>query len=113
MSNLFTYASAKAERDTGMGQVAEHADETCHTWTVLAYQWIITYALAHREFISEDCTSAALAAGIPAPHDDRAWGAPFARAARQKIIIRIGYGVSKRRHLSPTPLWRSQTWKGA
>lgn len=112
MSDLFTLANAKSERDAAMASVAKHADDACHRWTVLAFQWITTYAIAHREFVSEDCTAAALAAGIPAPPDDRAWGAPFARAAKQRIIVRIGYGVSKRRHLSPTPLWQSQTYRG-
>ncbi len=112
MNDLFTYARAKTERDTGMAQVAEHADEACPRWCDIAFDWITTYALAHRQFISEDCTAAAEAAGIPKPHDTKAWGPPFARAAKQKIIIRIGYGVSKRRHLSPCPLWGSQTWKG-
>lgn len=112
MSGLIAWAEAEAERDAAMASVAKHADEACHRWQVLAFQWIITYALAHREFVSEDCTAAAEAAGIPKPPDTRAWGAPFARAARQKIIVRIGYGVSKRRHLSPTPLWKSQTYRG-
>ena len=112
MRTLFEYAAAKAERDTAMASVAAHADEACHRWSVLAYQWILTYALAHREFISEDCTAAADAAGIPKPPNTKAWGGPFMRAARQGIIVRIGYGVSKRRHLSPTPLWASQTYRG-
>lgn len=110
--DLFTHADAKAERDTAMASVAKHADEACPHWGSLAFDWIKTYALAHREFISEDCSAAAVAAGIPAPHDTKAWGPAFARASRQRIIVRIGYGVSKRRHLSPTPLWQSQTFKG-
>lgn len=110
--DLFTHAEAKVARDEAMSRVAKHADESCHRWSVLAFQWVLTYALAHREFVSEDCTAAAMEVGIPKPPDDRAWGAPFARAARQNIIKRIGYGVSKRRHLSPTPLWQSQTYRG-
>jgi hypothetical protein len=112
VSDLFTYANAKAERDAAMASVAKNADEACHRWSVLAFQWIQTYALAHREFISEECTEAAEKAGIPKPHDLKAWGPAFQRASKQKIIVRIGYGVSKRRHLSPTPLWQSQTYRG-
>lgn len=110
--DLFSHAQAKAERDAAMASVAKHADEACPRWCDLAFDWVKTYALAHREFISEDCTAAADAAGIPKPHDTKAWGVPFKRAAKQKIIVRIGYGVSKRRHLSPTPLWQSQTFRG-
>ncbi len=113
MNDLFTALRAKSERDIGIAQAAKNADEVTPGWSQLAYDWVKSYALVHREFISEDCTAAATVAGIPVPHDPRAWGHPFARAARQRIIVRIGYGISKRRHLSPTPLWRSQTWKGA
>lgn len=112
VNDLFSYATAKAERDTAMASVAKHADVIVFRWCDLAFGWVKTYALAHREFISEDCTAAAEAAGIPVPPDTRAWGVPFARAARQNIIRRIGYGVSRRRHLSPTPLWQSQTYRG-
>lgn len=112
MNTLFTYAEAKAERDTAMASVAKHADEACPHWGAMAFDWIKTYALAHREFISEDCTAAAEAAGIPKPRNTKSWGGPFMRAAHQKIIVRVGYGVSKRRHLSPCPLWASQTYRG-
>lgn len=112
--DLFTHAEAiaKADRDDAMARAADHADDAWPHWCELAFSWIKTYALAHREFISEECTAAAQSAGIPAPPDDRAWGIPFKRASKQKIIVRIGYGVSKRRHLSPTPLWQSQTYRG-
>ena len=50
--------------------------------------------------------------GYGSPADDRAWGPIFQRAARNKVIQRIGYGISKRRHLSPTPLWRSLVFGG-
>ncbi len=109
-SYLFSHAESREQRDAAMESVARNADETVPHWGDMAFDWIKVYAKAHREFISESCTAAALAAGIPAPHDDRAWGPIFARASRQKIIARIGYGTSTRRHLSPTPLWESQTF---
>lgn len=112
MTQLDLLEYAKQQRDAAMASVARHADEAVHGWSDIAFQWVKTYALAHREFVSEDCTAAAEAAGIPKPHNTKSWGGPFMRAARQKIIKRIGYGVSKRRHLSPCPLWASQTFRG-
>jgi hypothetical protein len=35
----------------------------------------------------------------------------FRRAAKDGIIVRIGYGTSLRRHLSATPLWSSAIYK--
>jgi hypothetical protein len=98
---------AQAARDRGMTQAIEHAERIDDTFGERAYAWIVSYAQTHRQFISEQCTAAAAAAGIVSPADDRAWGAPFHRAARAGVIRKIGFGVSQRRHLSPTPLWAS------
>lgn len=97
----------KSARNAGITRVAEHADEIEPRWTDRAYDWICRYAAEHSTFISEECTAAAIEAGIPAPHDDRAWGHPFRRASYDLIIKRIGYGISNRRHQSPTPRWQS------
>lgn len=109
--SILDYIEAKSARDLGITSAADHADDVTPGWTDIAFQWIKTYALAHAEFISEECTESAKSAGIPNPPDARAWGKPFSRAAQQKIIVRNGYGVSKRRHLSPTPRWASQTYR--
>lgn len=99
--------SDRAARDAGIASVAAHADENEPRWTDTAYDWICKYAAEHSTFISEECTAAAIAAGIPAPHDDRAWGHPFRRASQELVIKRIGFGISNRRHQSPTPRWQS------
>lgn len=99
--------SDKAARDAGMRSVAQHADESRARWTDIAFDWICKYAEQNSVFISEECTSAAMAAGIPSPPDDRAWGHPFQRASRELIIKKIGYGISNRRHQSPTIKWNS------
>jgi len=105
--DLFDLAEAVAARDAAIASVAQHANEAVPDWTEQAYRWICLYAEAHPEFISEHCTAAAHAAGIPVPHDSRAWGQPFKRAAHDLIIVKAGYGISNRRHRSPTPLWKS------
>lgn len=96
-----------AARDISIADVAKHADENRPRWTDRAYDWICKYAEQHSTFISEECTADAMASGLPAPHDDRAWGHPFQRASRDLIIKKIGYGTSNRRHQSPTIKWQS------
>jgi hypothetical protein len=101
-----TYA-ATAQRDAAIASVTVHADENIRGWGKQARDWIVTYSATHREFISEECVAAAYVAGIPKPHDARAWGGAFMSCSRDKFIHRNGYGISNNRHRSPTPLWRS------
>lgn len=98
---------AEKQRDEGMKRALDHAEENRPGWADEAYRWIGDYAKTHRRFISEECTDAAAVAGLTSPADPRAWGGVFQKAARDCVIRKIGFGVSKRRHLSPTPLWES------
>lgn len=106
MTDLFTYA--RSERDIGITRAGDAAERNEQGWSDRAYQWICRYARENQKFISEDCTDAAAAVGLISPADPRAWGGPFKKASRNRIIVRAGFGVSKRRHLSPTILWASQ-----
>lgn len=109
-------AEDRIARDAGMASAAEHANESTSRWTDLAFNWICKYAEENSTFISEECTAAAIAAGIPRPTDDRAWGQPFRKASYELIIKKIGYGISNRRHQSPTPRWQSMHrnfWRAA
>lgn len=98
---------ARAQRDAGMQQALEHAQRVDESWPEQAFRHLIDYAETHETFISHNVTE-----GLPAPTDDRAWGNIFVRAAKVGIIKRIGYGVSHRRHASPTPLWQSCVFRG-
>jgi hypothetical protein len=103
--DLFTFA--ELERDRGMVTAALHAEDDRPHWNDEAYAWIRKYAKLNKRFISEQCTAWAAEQGFTSPADARAWGHSFKRAARDGIIVRVGYGISLRRHLSPTPLWES------
>jgi hypothetical protein len=107
-----TVEQARAKAASGMRQALEHAQAIEPTWGDRAYLWIIEYAKKHRRFISEECTQMAEASGFASPADPRAWGIPFRRASRKGIIRKIGFGISQRRHLSPTPLWESLVYGG-
>ncbi len=43
---------------------------------------------------------------IGVPHDSRAWGAVMRRAARARLIEKIGYAPAASSHGSPKPLWK-------
>jgi hypothetical protein len=104
---------ARAARDEGMGRAADHAERVQGGWKDAAFAFLVRYAGQHARFISEEATQAAEALGYGAPTDSRAWGAIFQRAAREGVIRRDGFGISKRRHLSPTPMWVSCVAAGA
>ncbi len=102
---------ARLVRDEGMAQALAHAQEVDESWPERAFRHLIDYAEVNACFISHDVTE-----GLPSPTDDRSWGPIFVRAARTGIIKRVGFGVSHRRHASPTPLWESciyRTQEGA
>lgn len=109
-AQLDLLAYAIRQRDAGMTRAADHADAIEEKWTDRAYRWICSYAETHKQFISEDCTGAAEAAGLKSPTDDRAWGWPFRRAAKAGVIVQDGTGRSTRRHASICPRWRSQVY---
>jgi hypothetical protein len=101
------FAFAEAQRDAGMLQAAEHADESFHNWTDRAYCFLVAYATTHRDFISEDVSDASKEVDFPQPPTDRAWGSVYRKAARNDVILQTGSGRSRRRHASICPRWSS------
>ena len=105
-------AHAREAANEGMARALDAAERRDDMWPDIAYSFLVRYAWSHEQFISEECTAEAERLGYGSPADPRAWGAIFQRAARDGIIRRNGYGTSHRRHLSPTPLWRSLVYVG-
>lgn len=105
--DLLDYTPAVARRDAAMTSVTLHVEENSSGWTVAAMAWIAKYAEAHPYFISEECTAAAVEAGVPMPHDRRGWGSLYPASARRGVIINSGSAKSPNRNMSLTPLWRS------
>ncbi|MDE1918970.1 MAG: hypothetical protein KGH96_23225 [Sphingomonadales bacterium] len=112
------FAAARAARDAGMTQAIQHAERVDDEWPDAALDFLYRYARTHVQFISEEATAEAARLGLASPADPRAWGAIFKRAASaangsMPFIQKVGYGISQRRHLSPTPLWRSLVFAGS
>lgn len=98
---------ARVERDGGMQQALEHAEEQTPKWGDVAYHFLENFCRNNRTFISEDVSNASRTWGMEQPPTDRAWGAVYLRAAKAGIIVQDGTGRSARRHASICPKWRS------
>lgn len=94
--------AARAARDSGIQQAADHAEEVHPDWGDLAYEALRLYAAGKRAsgvtFTSEDVRSSIAAAGVPEPPHLRAWGSVFKRAARAGLIVKAGIVESRAAH---------------
>lgn len=88
---------------------ADHADKVIEGWTEDAFQLLIRFMRKGAIFKAEDVRNFAVTASFPEPPDRRAWGSVFQRAAREKLIVRIGYAQcqNKGSHNRPTTLWQA------
>ena len=68
---------------------AAKAEELRADFREKAFAFIRNYAAANARFTGEDCTNAAICAGIR-PHDARAFGPVYARAIRDGVMKVIG-----------------------
>lgn len=104
-----TYAAA---RDEGIQRSAGHAESLESGWGASAYRVLCEYADSPylpegKTFTSEDFRDFLASIDFPVPVP-KALGAVFQKAARNRVIERAGFGISKARHLSPCPLWRAK-----
>lgn len=99
----------------GMTRAIEHADAVEEDWSERAYHMLLTYALNHFEFMTENVRVWAHDQGLPLPPDGRAWGAVTMRAVRDRIIVRDRYQKTRipPAHSTPRPVWRSQLYAEA
>lgn len=104
------FTAARQQRDTGIARASEHAEALDVGWSASAYRLLCDYATQTAQFTSEDFR--AFLDRIKFPVEvPKALGGIFQRTAKQGVIRKIGFGVSKQRHLSPCPLWESQVYR--
>lgn len=93
---------ARAARDAGIKQAADHAEEVRPDWSALADEALRIFVAGKRgtgvTFTSEDVRSSVAAAFVPHPPHLRAWGSVFVRAARAGLIVKAGIVESRARH---------------
>ena len=103
---------ARAARDAGILQAAEHAEEVCTGWGDKAYEALRVFAEGTRKgqpFTSEQVRSSIAAAFVPKPPHARAWGSVFQRAARNGLIQKVGVAQSEavHCHMSYVGQWKA------
>lgn len=98
LADLYGPRAAQIQR------ASNSAAELDDTFQARAEGFIAQYAQRHRKFTGEECTAAALAAGIVPPCHG-CWGTPMRKAIRRGWIRRIDY--LPRVNGNPQPLYGS------
>ena len=104
---------ARAARDAGIRQAAEHAEEVNPDWNELADEALRVFAASKRAsgeaFTSEDVRKSIAAAFVPQPPHLRAWGSVFKRAAHAGLIVKAGVtnSAAAHCHLSYVAQWKA------
>lgn len=92
---------ARAARDAGIEQAAQHAEEVTPRWGDQALELLQDYIASTgrpQTFTSEDFRVFAAAMDLPQPPHLRAYGSVFKRAANFGLIVKVGITESKATH---------------
>lgn len=97
-------------RDAGMYASELKANINTPSWSEKAYSFLLKYIENNNEFMAEDVRNAS-EGKVPLPPSNRAWGAIFVKAAKNKMIQRCGFRKTKnpKAHRTPATLWKSIT----
>ena len=87
-------APVATARDGAMASTTRHAGDE---FIRAAADFVLDHLRRHGDASSEQLTDACKAAGI-VPHDDRAFGAVYARLARSGAVVRVGTSVRMKGH---------------
>lgn len=98
---LFDLEAARNARDDGITQVDANSDDE---WAAEVDKVIDLFAADLETFTSDEVRAVV----VREPHHDNAWGARFANAARQGIIVKVGYRQSTRTagHARAVAVWK-------
>lgn len=111
MSELFDWAEGRRRRDDGIQRALDHAERTEPRWADRAHEALMEFIASHQsEFMGEHVRGWAHdTLGIPKPPHARAWGGVMARAAKQGLIVRVGFAPvsNPKAHCAPCSVWRA------
>lgn len=93
-------------RDEGTARVLSSEE----IWRERVGNIIDTLAAYHQEFTAEDVRRWADVRGVGEPHHENCWGAALITAAKEHIIVPVGYQPAKRPEAHARPI---RVWKGA
>jgi hypothetical protein len=95
----------RARRDDGIQRSGDHAGDDWRRW---ARGYLMEYIAAHSgPFLAEDVRAFADACHFQHPPDGRAWGIVLRNAAREGLVVKVGYAPAKSSNLSPKVQWRA------
>lgn len=100
--------SAEALRDSGIELSKQTADNKSEGWSERTYQMFKNWIKNKKgSFLGEDFRNDAESKGNEIPPSSRAYGHILVRAAKEGLIIKIGYGRTSnpRAHKTPSTLW--------
>lgn len=107
MTDLFTYAEAKAQRDAGMARAEAHSP----IFAVAAYAAIERVSRRQAHVHVDDI----LAENVPEPNHPNAWGAVWAKAIRAGIIQRSNQtrpcATDPKKHAHQYPIYFSRIYR--
>jgi hypothetical protein len=106
------FATARQKGEAAATVCLANTRQEQHDWPERAYRMLTTYILIHKDkdaWTAEDATAFVLRQpGIEPPHDTRAFGSLFSRAARAGLIRRTGETYQREHgHGSPALKWRT------
>ena len=100
-----TQQQAEQARDAAMNRAeigsGEHWQDLAFTKLLL----ILDSLEVGDKFMSEQVRTWAYLDGLDEPEDNRAWGPVINRAAREKLIVKVGYAPAVTGHCRPMPVW--------
>ena len=103
--------AARMERDAAMKVATDHADHVLPEWSTKAFNSVVAYASQHKlPFVCDELRTWAEGNGCPVPTKGQAWGSVMARAARERVIQKLGYrehifSDRSNTHMKPVTLW--------
>lgn len=110
--SVIDFEAARAERDAGMLQAINHAEDVDQEWPDVAYAFLCRYAAAHEHFEGWQVTQEAQRLGYGSPTTDRAWGSLYVKAQKEGVIAESGSGRNPYRHNSICIRYRSLLFVG-
>ena len=99
------FTSPQVRRDVGIQAALDNADFDSKGWSEKALEFVKSYP--GTQFQTEDVRQYATRGGLPLPPNARAWGGVIVRAARLKLIRRVGYRPvsNANAHCTPAAVW--------
>lgn len=99
----------KELRDLGIAKAEQSANYDTAQWSEKAYAFLEHFLNNHNgSFMAEEVRSLAAYQDFPLPPNARAWGGVIARAAKAKLIERVGIQKvkNKKAHCANAAVWR-------